>query len=132
MSDAERLEFIHKIAVNTRELDHLVGQLLDIAGLERGQRFPTTLEPPSLRSEVDDAIGAVELLVGDREVAIDGADDHVIADRQLLRRTLVNLISNAAKFSPAGARIEIGPFTLPLAVPTPTIDATWGAAAREG
>ncbi len=88
----------------------LVNDLLDISRLESG-KLTVTLQPMSLgtltRSSVDD-LGALIRDKGFR-LSMAGVDDGpmVMADPQLLRQVIVNLTSNALKYTPSGGDISI-------------------------
>jgi PAS domain S-box-containing protein len=88
----------------------LVNDLLDISRLESG-KLTVALQPTSLgaltRSSVDD-LGP---LVRDKglRLTMRGVDDAptVMAEPQLLRQVIVNLTSNALKYTPSGGDISI-------------------------
>jgi signal transduction histidine kinase len=88
----------------------LVNDLLDIARLESG-KLTVTLQPTDLgtltRSSVDD-LGALIRDKGLRLTMI-GVNDAptVMAEPQLLRQVIVNLTSNALKYTPSGGEISI-------------------------
>ncbi len=88
----------------------LVNDLLDISRLESG-KLTVTLQPTNLgqltQSVLDD-LGALIREKGHRlSVTGAGGVPAVMADRQLLQQVIVNLTSNAIKYTPAGGSISI-------------------------
>jgi PAS domain S-box-containing protein len=105
--DAERrADMLQRIARNAHEMDRLVGQLLDLSRLDAGQ-VDVQPEPLGLLDAVQACLAAMGDAVAGR-VAVDVADDLVVlADGHALDRVLTNLVTNAAKFSPAGSTIAV-------------------------
>jgi PAS domain S-box-containing protein len=87
----------------------LVNDLLDISRLESG-KLSVTLQPTNLRkltqSTLDD-LGTLIREKGHRLSVVEGRAPVVMADPQLLRQVLVNLTSNAIKYTPPGGDISI-------------------------
>ncbi|MDD2927926.1 MAG: GAF domain-containing sensor histidine kinase [Candidatus Omnitrophica bacterium] len=103
----ERLEKINR---HSDELVHMVNELLDISRIESGRVI--------MRNEIcglQETAGKVEDLLSGQlkeralhfntEIAQDA--NLVLADKTQLERVLINLISNAMKFTPAQGRITI-------------------------
>jgi PAS domain S-box-containing protein len=102
--DVER-DLVHRIAGNARKLERLVTDLLDLDRLSQG-----LLEP--LRATVDLADVArnvvAESEVGvDREVTVDTVETIVAVDVPKVERIVENLLVNAARHTPAHARIWV-------------------------
>jgi len=87
----------------------LVNDLLDISRLESG-KLSVTLQPTNLRkltrSTLDD-LGTLIREKGHRLSVAEGRAPVVMADPQLLRQVIVNLTSNAIKYTPPGGEIAI-------------------------
>jgi signal transduction histidine kinase len=106
----EQQNMVSMMERNTQNLIELVNDLLDSAKIESGtlqiDLAPTEL--PALVGEICEAMGTV---AGEKGVTVDCRfpDDtpKVVADRAKLRRVIVNLVSNALKFTPKGGRVEI-------------------------
>lgn len=96
------------LASNER-LSAMIGDLLDLARLEAGaMEFET--EPLDLTRVSQRTLEEATTLLESRQLRIDFASSGpalIEADPQWLARALWNLISNAAKFSPVGSRLEI-------------------------
>lgn len=103
-----RDRFLGRIDEATRRLEALVADLLALARLEaRG------VEPERERVQLDrvvqDAVDDVALLAEDKGVAIatDLAEVRLIGDRRWLGRAVDNLLSNAVRYSPPGATVQV-------------------------
>jgi two-component system sensor histidine kinase KdpD len=89
-------------------LNHLVGNLLDMTRIEAG-----ALRIMAQPCDVEDAVGvALDRLgprLGDRPVAVDLPPELPPApmDLALMAQALVNVLDNAAKYSPGGAPIDV-------------------------
>jgi two-component system sensor histidine kinase KdpD len=103
-----RIELIQSAAAQTRQLNNLVGNLLDMTRLQAGKvhlnRVPT---------DVQDLIGAVlgqmEDRLHERKVDVEVAENLPLfsMDAVLVGQALVNILDNAVKFSPADSSIQI-------------------------
>jgi signal transduction histidine kinase len=86
-------------------VDGMVGELLESARLDQGV-LALKREPVALQELVHQALAAVEL--GERALELDVPDDLVLPlDRVRMVRVLSNLLSNAARYTPATARVSI-------------------------
>jgi PAS domain S-box-containing protein len=94
----------------TDQLARLVDDLLDVARITRG-RMPLRLEAVSLASVVERAVETTKDLVDARghDLVVSLPDErlHVNADPTRLEQVIGNLITNAAKYTEAGGRIEV-------------------------
>jgi two-component system sensor histidine kinase/response regulator len=91
--------------MQTRRLARLIEQLLDVARLERG-----LLELERRPLQLDQLVAEVMATSPhyDRTVAnVSGQEYTVFADGLRLEQVLMNLLDNAAKFSPDGGMIEV-------------------------
>ena len=101
---------LERIQVNQRHLLGLINSILNFTRLEAGQ-VQITLERVPLGYLLD----GLEALVGPQmrarslELAISGGGaGAVMADEEKLRQILLNLLTNALKFTPPGGRVEVG------------------------
>jgi signal transduction histidine kinase len=105
-----QLEDLRRIQLSQRHLLGLINEVLNYAKLETGTVVFDVADVP-----VQEALSATELLVMPQArskgltLAVHAAPPGlaVRADAEKLRQILVNLASNAVKFTPAGGRIEI-------------------------
>jgi signal transduction histidine kinase len=87
----------------------LIEDVLDLAKVEAG-RMEVGREPRRVHPALDAALAIAAPLAGEMSVAIENgcADDPpYVGDEDRVRQILVNLLSNAAKFTPAGGAIHI-------------------------
>jgi signal transduction histidine kinase/ActR/RegA family two-component response regulator len=111
---------IHSVAGN---LLALVDNLLDLGRLEAG-RLDVRLQPVDLPPVLDDVAAVIAPLAGPAGVSIEwpatAGVPRVLADPIRLRQVLINLLTNAVKFTPSGGRawleIEADPEGVCLAV----------------
>ena len=99
---------------NTQNLIELVNDLLDASKLESGtMRLDfSTIE---LRGLVNELGQQMQPLAAEKEIALEVDTPEGLptlrADRAKLRRVLVNLVSNALKFTPRGGRVSLSAAT---------------------
>ncbi|MBA2964401.1 MULTISPECIES: response regulator [Ramlibacter] len=101
---------------NCDRLVRLINDMLDIEKIESGNvRFD--LAPQALVPLVRQAMAATDSFAQQFQVRYvlrpDAVDGRVLADADRLTQVVVNLLSNAAKFSPAGGEVEVGIGWLP-------------------
>jgi signal transduction histidine kinase len=101
------LDAIHRSADS---MTRLVDDLLDAARIEAG-RFTLERKEQRLVPILQDAVESGRLAAASRHIDIDfeaPAGKYVLhCDRQRVAQVLANLIGNAAKFSPEGARVRV-------------------------
>jgi len=106
---AEYADLIHD---SGQHMLDLIGDVLDLSKIDAG-KYQLTYDEFDLSDVIRSSIkmtrpmadaGAIRL---DAEIAID--DDLILqADRRAIRQILLNLISNAVKFTPKGGRVVVG------------------------
>jgi signal transduction histidine kinase len=110
LSEAEQRHFLATVRRSTARLQALVDNLLDLGSLRSG-RFTITPRPVSLPGVVAEAIASVQPLLEAREQRVECRAPEpppvVVADAKRIQQVLVNLLSNAAKYGPAGDTILI-------------------------
>jgi two-component system sensor histidine kinase BaeS len=107
--DPSSLEYLGRARTNLQRLEAFIDNLLDAAKIERG-RLELKPEPQRLAPAVGEVLGLFEARAAERGVLLGSGDLGgltVRADGDALRRVLVNLISNALKFTPSGGRISV-------------------------
>jgi signal transduction histidine kinase len=106
----EQKNMVQMMERNTQNLIELVNDLLDASKLESGT---LRLETASidLRGLTEELREQMQPLAAEKEIALEEAIPEDLpplqADRAKLRRILVNLLSNALKFTQKGGRIEL-------------------------
>jgi signal transduction histidine kinase len=94
------------VAANGRATLVMLEDLLDLAAIESGT-IPVELRPIDILAVVQERTRLLRPLLGTRDVQIEGAPLQAMADKVRLGQALDNLLSNAAKFSPAGAPVAL-------------------------
>lgn len=110
IGDKRYKEYAADINLSGNHLLNLINDILDLSKIEAGQ-FKVTPEDVDLASTIADAAKIVDLSE-DRahsRILIDIADglSRVYADPRSLRQVLINLLSNAYKYSPAPEPIDV-------------------------
>jgi signal transduction histidine kinase len=108
MAEFDRL--VSSARRTTARLRALMEDLLSVGSIQAG-RLLVTPRPTPVAGLVTEAIEAVEGLTGPRGLRIEqqvpDSDLAVLADGRYARQALVNLLANAAKFSPPDERIVV-------------------------
>jgi two-component system, OmpR family, sensor histidine kinase KdpD len=108
LSHETRLELMHSASEQTRQLNHLVGNLLDMTRIQSGS---VSLKQTPV--DILDLIGAILNQMESRlqghqvEVCIPESFPSIRVDTVLFGQAINNLLDNAAKFSPDNSRITI-------------------------
>ena len=105
---ADAREAVLHIRAGARRLSQMILNLLDVSKADEGRLVPQ-------RSEVDlvgliaDVLAETAVLATDRSIALrsEAGGVSVRADRDLLRRTLTNLVENAIRYAPEGTAVTI-------------------------
>ncbi len=103
LTDTDREELLETIELESRRLDRLVGDLLDLSRLEAGGAAPE-FEVWALDDLVHEAVDALN---AQNRVEVTGESPLVNVDAIQIQRVLANLIDNALKFSPAGVPVHV-------------------------
>ncbi|HVM34529.1 MAG TPA: ATP-binding protein [Actinomycetota bacterium] len=108
LPEDKRSRFLEILSTEIGRLSRLVRDLLDLSRMEAGAvRYD--LEPISLPELVDGTLVVHPSLRADHVIEADLPDDlpKVMGDRDWLRQVLLNLLGNAACYSPPGTRIRL-------------------------
>jgi PAS domain S-box-containing protein len=94
-----------------RHLLNLINEVLDISRIEAGH-LQLSVEPVAVADVLDEALALMRPLAAAREMEISvdaqlDKDLHVIADRQRLKQVLLNLLTNAVKYTAVGGSVAV-------------------------
>jgi PAS domain S-box-containing protein len=94
-----------------RHLLNLINEVLDISRIEAGH-LQLSVEPVAISQVLEEALDLMRPLAADRamQVSVDvqpEKDLHVLTDRQRFKQVLLNLLTNAVKYTPVGGRISV-------------------------
>jgi signal transduction histidine kinase/DNA-binding response OmpR family regulator/CHASE3 domain sensor protein len=109
-NELTREEFLKTINTSGQHLLGLINDILDLAKIEAG-RMEVILEPMDFGNaiaEVLDSMAAVALNKQIKLVKKAKASLRLRADPRLVRQILLNLVSNALKFTPEEGRVTVG------------------------
>ncbi|MES2723815.1 MAG: ATP-binding protein, partial [Pseudomonadota bacterium] len=108
LKPAVRRDLLESIAQAARRLNRYVGDLLDMSRLEGGALTPRR-ELTDVRAVLASAVDRLEGRLDGRPIRRDFAErlSRVNADPTLLEQAVLNIIENAAAYSPPGAPIEL-------------------------
>jgi signal transduction histidine kinase len=107
---ADAASYVQDAREAAQRLIQLVNDLLDISRLERG-KLTVDVMPIDLGDLTRGVLAEMSVLVQEKghRVSLAGDADapRVVADAQLVRQVVVNLVSNAIKYTPETGTIEI-------------------------
>lgn len=112
ISDAARVnDCLEKIQTSGHQLLEIINNVLDLSAIESGK---TTLasEPFDLKVFIDDTAGTIRTLTDKKRQRFvveisEGINYSVIGDQAKLRQLLMNILSNAVKYTPDGGEIRL-------------------------
>jgi PAS domain S-box-containing protein len=105
----EQRQALGRIASLEAHLLGLINEVLDTAKVESA-RLEYALEDVPVEAIVSSVVPVIEPLLANKGIAFEArpAPDLVVcADRQKVQQILINLLGNAAKFTPAGGRVTL-------------------------
>ena len=108
VSDAQR-EALGRIVRSQRHLLRLINDILNLAKIEAG-RVDYRIEPVALATVVSATMQMVQPQITSKGLRCDASvppDAVALADREKLEQIVLNLLTNAVKFTPAGGRVTI-------------------------
>jgi signal transduction histidine kinase len=108
--NAKQDEYLKDIYASGQHLLSLINDILDLSKIEAG-RMELAPAPFHLPSALENAVTLVRERVVRRgitlQVEIDPRLDEIVGDERKVKQVLLNLLSNAAKFTPEGGRISL-------------------------
>ena len=108
--NSEQREYLRDAIASAKHLLNLINEILDIAKVESGALIleRTTIE---LSSYLDEILRSFRAEAAVRLISIvsdiDRAPESIYCDEHRIKQILINLLSNALKFSPDGGRIDV-------------------------
>jgi len=103
-------EYIGDIHVSGRHLLRLVNDILQLSKIE-ADKMETNVEIVSAHQAIENSVRVVGILAAKRNIRIqihrESASPQIIADKYVLEQILLNILSNAVKFSEEDGLVEI-------------------------
>ena len=108
LGESERKEMLQDIYRQAERLELLIREILDASHIDTG-RVPLDLGPVRMLPLIDEVLRELEAQVEGRDIVVNVLESlpAVTADEGKLRQVLVNLITNAIKYSPGGEPVII-------------------------
>jgi len=120
--NAEQREFLEAVFRNGRHLLDLINSVLDLSKIEAGA-MALQLAPTDLRQAVMEAVADTASLRTARQQAcgvdLDTGDLVAMVDGMRIKQVLINLLSNASKFTPEGGDIRLAVVRTQAPLPVP-------------
>lgn len=108
-TETQRSRVGHIISAG-RHLLNLINEVLDISRVETGN-LQLSLEPVCLADALEEALSLMRPLAAERGIELSTPvpdhDDFVMADRQRFKQVLLNLLTNAVKYTPLEGKVTI-------------------------
>ncbi len=103
-------EFLGIVKENSDRLVELINEMLDISRIESG-RVHLKVEPMSVADAVEGAVDTFRAVLSQTGRVVNVDVEHglppVAADRDRVGQVLINLVSNALKYSPGGGEVDV-------------------------
>ena len=106
LSDERRRELAARVRRSAGSLRHLVDDLLDFARLEQ-QRLRVSPRELDLADAVRQTVDSLRSLLSEHELELDLEPTTAWVDPIAVERIVANLVSNAAKYAPAGSTVRV-------------------------
>jgi PAS domain S-box-containing protein len=106
---ATRTRFLEQIYTSGKHLLALINDILDLSKVEAGQ-MELRLQMVSVAGIVSQVCSTVEPLAAQKQITIECDAAHageVMADEGKLKQMVLNLVSNAIKFTPEGGKVTV-------------------------
>jgi PAS domain S-box-containing protein len=108
-SAATRMRFLEQIHGAGKHLLSLINDILDLSKVEAGH-MELRLQEISVAAVIDDVASTIEPLAAQKQIHIvyeAGLAGEVLADEGKLKQMVLNLVSNAIKFTPIGGTVTV-------------------------
>lgn len=103
-------EFLEIIDSEADRLMSLVNEVLELSKLEESER-DMEMVPQDISGAVEYTMRAVQMMAKERGISLDlSVDDHlpqVQMNRESIERAVINLVTNAIKYTPNGGKIDV-------------------------
>ncbi|TMD73946.1 MAG: response regulator [Chloroflexi bacterium] len=104
-----RRRFLEQIRSSGKHLLQLINDILDLSKVEAGQ-LELHFQPMLVADSIREVLATAEPLAQAKKISLDSESEtglQLVADAGKVRQMLLNLASNAIKFTPAGGRVSV-------------------------
>jgi PAS domain S-box-containing protein len=107
-TDDQSQKFVAKTLQQVKKLTSLVSDLLDVSKIEAG-KLQLTIEPFDIRAILDDAIELIQHTNNNYRILLETDIDTLTinGDPHRIEQVLINLLTNAIKYSPGANQIDL-------------------------
>jgi PAS domain S-box-containing protein len=100
--------FVDKSLYQVQKLNTLISDLLDISKIEAG-KLQFNLEPFDLTKVLQEVLETFPYTNTSHQIIFDGSSDEylVLADKQRIEQVIINLLTNAIKYSPNADQVHV-------------------------
>ncbi len=108
LPESSQVDWLKRINQNSQILSAIVDDMLDVSRIQSG-RLALTLEHVDAGELIDEILVGIKGQTDEHEFVVDVPSDapQVVADREKLSQIIMNLLTNATKYSPAGGQITV-------------------------
>lgn len=103
-------QFVRKALESTHKLERLIKDLLDVSKIQSGQ-LSLNVSEFDIYELIDETIASSQMVSATHQIVREESSEAkqmIYADRQKIEQVLINLISNAIKYSPSENEVIIG------------------------
>lgn len=104
--EEEKKEYADAIIEESTRLNNMVNGILDLSKIESGN-LKVNKEEFNLWELVQEIIGKLSIISGNREVSFDGEKAFILGDRDMIGRAILNIIGNAIDHTADNGKIDI-------------------------
>lgn len=108
--EKERNEFYGIVINESERLLRMINELLDISRLDAGRSLVLNKKEMDLMNSINKVVLISQTSAGKHRIEVQSFTPHIsiVADRDKMEQILINLISNAIKYSPQGGDVKVG------------------------
>lgn len=107
-------EFLEIIDSEAERLIYLVNEVLELSQIEEESDRELELVPGDVREAIEASVKSINLMARDHDIQLSVMGDETLPvvkmNRELMERCIINLLTNAIKYTPSGGKIGIGAF----------------------